>query len=164
MTCFVSKPSRITLVELSIVNTSYQKLPFGVSSPICFSKTAAVFFFFLAQGVWQRLIEHASPAIFRISQQRQAFLSADSAGTLSRPTREKHIEFSSNQLVRLINTSTWPCTRGTGRVNQGRCCPLHHCDHALGAKSLGRSVRSLSRYGTGSVSYTHLTLPTIYSV
>ena len=46
VTCFVSKPSRITLVELSIVNTSYQKLPFGVSSPICFSKTAAVFFFF----------------------------------------------------------------------------------------------------------------------
>ena len=29
MTCFVSKPSRITLVELSIINTSYQKLPFG---------------------------------------------------------------------------------------------------------------------------------------
>ena len=28
VTCFVSKPSRITLVELSI-NTSYQKLPFG---------------------------------------------------------------------------------------------------------------------------------------
>ena len=27
--CFVSKPSRITLVELSIINTSYQKLPFG---------------------------------------------------------------------------------------------------------------------------------------
>ena len=26
---FVSKPSRITLVELSIINTSYQKLPFG---------------------------------------------------------------------------------------------------------------------------------------
>ena len=29
--CFVSKPSRITLVELSIINTSYQKLPFGSS-------------------------------------------------------------------------------------------------------------------------------------
>ena len=29
VTCFVSKPSRITLVELSIINTSYQKLPFG---------------------------------------------------------------------------------------------------------------------------------------
>ena len=29
MTCFVSKPSRITLVELSITNTSYQKLHFG---------------------------------------------------------------------------------------------------------------------------------------
>ena len=29
MTCFVSKPSRITLVELSIINTSYQKLPSG---------------------------------------------------------------------------------------------------------------------------------------
>ena len=29
MTCFVSKPSIITLVELYIVNTSYQKLPFG---------------------------------------------------------------------------------------------------------------------------------------
>ena len=29
MTCFVSKPSRITLVELPIINTSYQKLPFG---------------------------------------------------------------------------------------------------------------------------------------
>ena len=28
VTCFVSKPSRITLVELSIINTSYQKLPF----------------------------------------------------------------------------------------------------------------------------------------
>ena len=27
VTCFVSKPSRITLVELSIINTSYQKLP-----------------------------------------------------------------------------------------------------------------------------------------
>ena len=31
MTCFVSKPSRITLVELSIINTSYQKLPPCVS-------------------------------------------------------------------------------------------------------------------------------------
>ena len=29
VTCFVSKPSRITLVVLSIINTSYQKLPFG---------------------------------------------------------------------------------------------------------------------------------------
>ena len=29
VTCFVSKPSRITLVELYIINTSYQKLPFG---------------------------------------------------------------------------------------------------------------------------------------
>ena len=29
VTCFVSKPSRITLVELSIINTSYRKLPFG---------------------------------------------------------------------------------------------------------------------------------------
>ena len=29
MTCFVSKPSRNTLVELSIINTSYQKLLFG---------------------------------------------------------------------------------------------------------------------------------------
>ena len=29
MACFVSKPSRITLVELSTINTSYQKLPFG---------------------------------------------------------------------------------------------------------------------------------------
>ena len=27
--CFVSKPSRITLVVLSMINTSYQKLPFG---------------------------------------------------------------------------------------------------------------------------------------
>ena len=32
VTCFVSKPSRITLVELSIINTSYQKLPFD---PVC---------------------------------------------------------------------------------------------------------------------------------
>ena len=29
MTCFVSKPSIITLVELSIISTSYQNLPFG---------------------------------------------------------------------------------------------------------------------------------------
>ena len=29
VTCFVSKPSRITSVEVSIINTSYQKLPFG---------------------------------------------------------------------------------------------------------------------------------------
>ena len=29
VTCFVSKPSRIFLVELSIINTSYEKLPFG---------------------------------------------------------------------------------------------------------------------------------------
>ena len=29
MICFVSQPSRITLVELSLINTSYQKLPFG---------------------------------------------------------------------------------------------------------------------------------------
>ena len=29
VTCFVSKPSRITLVELSIIDSSYQKLPFG---------------------------------------------------------------------------------------------------------------------------------------
>ena len=29
VTFFVSKPSRITLVELSIINTSYLKLPFG---------------------------------------------------------------------------------------------------------------------------------------
>ena len=29
VTCFVSKPSTITLVELSIINTSYQKLPVG---------------------------------------------------------------------------------------------------------------------------------------
>ena len=29
MTCFVSKPSRITLVVLSIINTSYRKLHFG---------------------------------------------------------------------------------------------------------------------------------------
>ena len=29
VTCFVSKPSGITLVELSIINTSYQELPFG---------------------------------------------------------------------------------------------------------------------------------------
>ena len=29
VTCFVSKPSRSTLVVLSIINTSYQKLPFG---------------------------------------------------------------------------------------------------------------------------------------
>ena len=32
VTCFVSKPSRITLVELYIINTSYQKLPFGSCS------------------------------------------------------------------------------------------------------------------------------------
>ena len=29
VTCFVSKPSRITLVVLSIIYTSYQKSPFG---------------------------------------------------------------------------------------------------------------------------------------
>ena len=41
VTCFVSKPSRITLVELSIINTSYQKLPFG-SGRVFSSRTKQV--------------------------------------------------------------------------------------------------------------------------
>ena len=35
VTWVVSKPSRITLVELSIINTSYQKLPLKRTLPFC---------------------------------------------------------------------------------------------------------------------------------
>ena len=38
VTCFVSKPSRITLEELSIINTSYQKLPWTTQTSSYFTK------------------------------------------------------------------------------------------------------------------------------